>query len=120
MRAAVAASLLDAAGREVVAVDDAFASASTAGLPMARTAPAGARKVTSPAADAAPTDRRESGGGTGAPESDATGAPAPAPAPAPDAATVSTTRPGYGDQARGGGTPAAFDAAGRELDGPAA
>ncbi|MET8975172.1 MBL fold metallo-hydrolase [Streptomyces sp. NPDC004539] len=32
MRAAVAASLLDAAGREVVAVDDGFASAETAGL----------------------------------------------------------------------------------------
>ncbi|MEU9479516.1 MBL fold metallo-hydrolase [Streptomyces sp. NPDC048191] len=32
MRAAIAASLLDAAGREVVAVDDSFASAETAGL----------------------------------------------------------------------------------------
>ncbi len=36
MRAAIAASLLDAAGREVVAVDDGFAAARDAGLPMAR------------------------------------------------------------------------------------
>ncbi|MER6468091.1 MBL fold metallo-hydrolase [Streptomyces collinus] len=34
MRAAVAASLLDAAGREVVAVDDAFGAAADAGLPL--------------------------------------------------------------------------------------
>ncbi|KOX49091.1 beta-lactamase [Streptomyces sp. NRRL F-7442] len=34
MRAAVAASVLDAAGREVVAVDDAFATAAEAGLPL--------------------------------------------------------------------------------------
>ncbi|MFF7234933.1 rhodanese-like domain-containing protein [Streptomyces collinus] len=34
MRAAVAASLLDAAGREVVAVDDAFGAAVDAGLPL--------------------------------------------------------------------------------------
>ncbi|WP_031039052.1 MBL fold metallo-hydrolase [Streptomyces sp. NRRL F-5650] len=34
MRAAVAASLLDAAGREVVAVDDGFAAAAEAGLPL--------------------------------------------------------------------------------------
>ncbi|GHI02325.1 MBL fold metallo-hydrolase [Streptomyces cellostaticus] len=34
MRAAVAASLLDAAGRDVVAVDDAFAVAEDAGLPV--------------------------------------------------------------------------------------
>ncbi|MFE0699784.1 rhodanese-like domain-containing protein [Streptomyces sp. NPDC058872] len=34
MRAAIAASLLDAAGRRVVAVDDAFASAADAGLPV--------------------------------------------------------------------------------------
>ncbi|MEU0596427.1 MULTISPECIES: MBL fold metallo-hydrolase [Streptomyces] len=34
MRAAVAASVLDAAGREVVAVDDAFAAAAEAGLPL--------------------------------------------------------------------------------------
>lgn len=32
MRAAIAASLLDAAGRAVVAVDDAFAAAEQAGL----------------------------------------------------------------------------------------
>ncbi|MGV9273433.1 MBL fold metallo-hydrolase [Streptomyces griseosporeus] len=34
MRAAIAASLLDAAGREVVAVDDGFDAASEAGLPL--------------------------------------------------------------------------------------
>ncbi|MET8751720.1 MBL fold metallo-hydrolase [Streptomyces sp. NPDC004667] len=34
MRAAIAASLLDAAGRDVVAVDDSFAAASEAGLPL--------------------------------------------------------------------------------------
>ncbi|WP_432063594.1 MBL fold metallo-hydrolase [Streptomyces sp. C10-9-1] len=34
MRAAIAASLLDAAGREVVAVDDDFEAASAAGLPL--------------------------------------------------------------------------------------
>lgn len=37
MRAAVAASLLDAAGRRVVAVDDAFESAEKAGLPVRTT-----------------------------------------------------------------------------------
>jgi glyoxylase-like metal-dependent hydrolase (beta-lactamase superfamily II)/rhodanese-related sulfurtransferase len=36
MRAAVAASLLDAAGRDVVAVDDGFDAAGEAGLPLAR------------------------------------------------------------------------------------
>lgn len=36
MRAAVGASILDAVGRDVVAVDDGFASAAAAGLPMAR------------------------------------------------------------------------------------
>lgn len=36
MRAAIAASLLDAAGRDVVAVDDGFTAAHDAGLPMAR------------------------------------------------------------------------------------
>ncbi|GHB46055.1 MBL fold metallo-hydrolase [Streptomyces viridiviolaceus] len=34
MRAAIAASVLDAAGRRVVAVDDGFASAASAGLPL--------------------------------------------------------------------------------------
>ncbi len=34
MRAAVAASVLDAAGREVVAVDDGFAAAEAAGLAL--------------------------------------------------------------------------------------
>ncbi|MFB7243538.1 rhodanese-like domain-containing protein [Streptomyces populi] len=42
-RAAIAASLLDAAGRDVVAVDDSFAAAAASGLPMARTAPAADR-----------------------------------------------------------------------------
>ncbi|MBX9366397.1 rhodanese-like domain-containing protein [Streptomyces sp. WAC04114] len=36
MRAAIAASLLDAAGRDVVAVDDGFDAATEAGLPLAR------------------------------------------------------------------------------------
>ncbi|WP_405593829.1 rhodanese-like domain-containing protein [Streptomyces sp. NBC_01092] len=44
MRAAIAASLLDAAGRDVVAVDDSFDSARAAGLPMARVTPAEARE----------------------------------------------------------------------------
>jgi hypothetical protein len=39
MRAAVAASLLDAAGRDVVAVDDSFAAAAASGLPMTPSAP---------------------------------------------------------------------------------
>ncbi|MYS73091.1 MBL fold metallo-hydrolase, partial [Streptomyces sp. SID5926] len=34
MRAAVAASVLDAAGRKVVAIDDGFAAAAGAGLPL--------------------------------------------------------------------------------------
>ncbi len=34
MRAAIAASLLDAAGRDVVAVDDSFTAAEPAGLPL--------------------------------------------------------------------------------------
>ncbi|MFF1487592.1 rhodanese-like domain-containing protein [Streptomyces sp. NPDC058319] len=37
MRAAIAASLLDAAGRDVVAIDDAFGAAAEAGLPLTRT-----------------------------------------------------------------------------------
>ncbi|WP_051871519.1 MBL fold metallo-hydrolase [Streptomyces sclerotialus] len=41
MRAAIAASLLDAAGRDVVAVDDAFDAAAAAGLPLARPGAAG-------------------------------------------------------------------------------
>ncbi|MGW3445153.1 rhodanese-like domain-containing protein [Streptomyces sp. NPDC001076] len=57
MRAAVAASLLDAAGRDVVAVDDAFAAARAAGLPMARLTPAEARERTD--ADAVLLDVRE-------------------------------------------------------------
>ncbi|MGW6890200.1 MBL fold metallo-hydrolase [Streptomyces chartreusis] len=46
MRAGIAASLLDAAGRAVVAVDDSFDSARAAGLPMARVTPAEARERT--------------------------------------------------------------------------
>ncbi|MFF7468453.1 rhodanese-like domain-containing protein [Streptomyces sp. NPDC008092] len=56
-RAAVAASLLDAAGRDVVAVDDGFAAAHAAGLPMARLTPAEARERTD--ADAVLLDVRE-------------------------------------------------------------
>lgn len=41
MRAAIAASLLDATGRDVVAVDDAFAAAAVSGLPMTRSARTG-------------------------------------------------------------------------------
>lgn len=46
MRAGIAASLLDAAGRDVVAVDDSFDSARAAGLPMARVTPTEARERT--------------------------------------------------------------------------
>ncbi|RPE46349.1 rhodanese-related sulfurtransferase [Streptomyces sp. Ag109_O5-1] len=46
MRAAVAASLLDATGRDVVAVDDGFGAAREAGLPMARLTPAEAQERT--------------------------------------------------------------------------
>ncbi|MFJ8487273.1 rhodanese-like domain-containing protein [Streptomyces sp. NPDC094038] len=59
MRAAVAASLLDAAGRDVVAVDDGFAAARAAGLPMARLTPAEARERAD--ADAVLLDVREAG-----------------------------------------------------------
>ena len=41
MRAAIAASLLDAAGRDVVAVDDGFDAATEAGLPLTRPGNAG-------------------------------------------------------------------------------
>ena len=54
-RAAIAASLLDAAGREVVAVDDPFDAARDAGLPMARLTPAEAQART----DAVLLDVRE-------------------------------------------------------------
>lgn len=46
MRAAIGASILDAAGRDVVAVDDGFASAAAAGLPMARITAAEAHERT--------------------------------------------------------------------------
>ncbi|MFG2965096.1 rhodanese-like domain-containing protein [Streptomyces sp. NPDC048288] len=59
LRAAVAASLLDAAGRDVVAVDDGFAAAAEAGLPMARLSPAEARERTD--AGAVLLDVREAG-----------------------------------------------------------
>ncbi len=57
MRAAIAASLLDAVGRDVVAVDDGFAAAHDAGLPMARVTPAEARALAD--ADAVLVDVRE-------------------------------------------------------------
>ncbi|MCF3130054.1 rhodanese-like domain-containing protein [Streptomyces olivochromogenes] len=57
MRAAIAASLLDAAGRAVVAVDDGFAAAREAGLPMARVTVAEARERAG--ADAVLLDVRE-------------------------------------------------------------
>ncbi|MBW8793616.1 MAG: MBL fold metallo-hydrolase [Streptomyces sp.] len=57
MRAAVAASLLDAAGRDVVAVDDGFASATEAGLTTVRLTPAEALERT--AAGAVLLDVRE-------------------------------------------------------------
>ena len=41
-RASIAASILDAAGRTVVAVDDRYERAASAGLPLTRPAPAGA------------------------------------------------------------------------------
>ena len=59
MRAAIAASLLDAAGRDVVAVDDSFAAADDAGLPMARISAAEAHERTG--ADAVLVDVREPG-----------------------------------------------------------
>ncbi len=59
MRAAVAASLLDAAGRAVVAVDDGFPAARAAGLPMARLTAVEAQARTD--ADAVLLDVREAG-----------------------------------------------------------
>ena len=59
MRAAVGASLLDAAGRDVVAVDDAFTAAAAAGLPMARITAAQAHERTGAEADAVLLDVRE-------------------------------------------------------------
>ncbi|WP_200301478.1 MBL fold metallo-hydrolase [Streptomyces adelaidensis] len=53
MRAGIAASLLDAAGRDVVAVDDGFGAAAEAGLPMAHTAPARATALASTGGPAA-------------------------------------------------------------------
>ncbi|NUP18549.1 MAG: MBL fold metallo-hydrolase [Streptomyces sp.] len=57
MRAAIAASLLDAAGRDVVAVDDGFAAAQDAGLPMARVTAAEAHRLAE--ADSVLVDVRE-------------------------------------------------------------
>ncbi|GHH85771.1 MBL fold metallo-hydrolase [Streptomyces capitiformicae] len=59
MRAGIAASLLDAAGRNVVAVDDGFASAAEAGLPMARITPVRAHERTGADGDAVLLDVRE-------------------------------------------------------------
>lgn len=85
MRAAIAASLLDAAGREVVAVDDSFASALASGLPMAQApspapAPGHSAHPATPVAPAAP-------GGSGTPTSPAAAA---TPAAAPDSGRTST------------------------------
>ncbi|MFD5640045.1 rhodanese-like domain-containing protein, partial [Streptomyces sp. NPDC127077] len=55
VRAAVAASLLDATGRDVVAVDDAFAAAAASGLPMTRSAPTRPGAPVTPAEAATPT-----------------------------------------------------------------
>ncbi|MGC4983982.1 rhodanese-like domain-containing protein [Streptomyces sp. DT193] len=56
MRAAVAASLLDAAGRDVVAVDDSFAAATASGLPMTSSAPSATPTSTSaPSAPSTPS-----------------------------------------------------------------
>ncbi|GAA4931574.1 rhodanese-like domain-containing protein [Streptomyces coeruleoprunus] len=65
MRAAIAASLLDAEGRDVVAVDDTFDAAARAGLPLTRTACARvtadqAHRRTGPDGDAVLIDVRES------------------------------------------------------------
>ncbi|MFJ3305382.1 rhodanese-like domain-containing protein [Streptomyces sp. NPDC086549] len=57
MRAAVAASVLDAAGRDVVAVDDGFGAARESGLPMARLTPAEAQELVT--AEAVLLDVRE-------------------------------------------------------------
>ncbi|MET9901169.1 MBL fold metallo-hydrolase [Streptomyces sp. NPDC006446] len=116
MRAAIAASLLDAAGREVVAVDDSFAAASTSGLPMARITPAGSRELPAPAADTVLLDARGPGGRVGAPASDSSPT-CSGSAAAPHARRHRTD----GDRVDGDGTPASTpDAAGHELGGPAA
>lgn len=59
MRAAIGASILDAAGRDVVAVDDGFASAAAAGLPMARITAEEAHERTGAEAEAVLLDVRE-------------------------------------------------------------
>ncbi|WP_435799900.1 rhodanese-like domain-containing protein [Streptomyces canus] len=59
MRAAMGASILDAAGRDVVAVDDGFASAAAAGLPMARITAEEAHERTGAEAEAVLLDVRE-------------------------------------------------------------
>ncbi|MCX5007959.1 MBL fold metallo-hydrolase [Streptomyces sp. NBC_00638] len=117
MRAAIAASLLDAAGREVVAVDDSFAAASTSGLPMARITPAGPRELPAPATGTVPLDARGPGGRAGAPTSGSSGPTCSGSAAAPHARRHRTE----GGPVDGDGTPASTpDAAGHELGGPAA
>ncbi|MGW1717475.1 MBL fold metallo-hydrolase [Streptomyces sp. NPDC002156] len=59
MRAAIAASLVDAAGHVVVAVDDGFAAAREAGLPMARVTAAEAHELTGADGPAVLLDVRE-------------------------------------------------------------
>ncbi|MGX1479569.1 UNVERIFIED_CONTAM: hydroxyacylglutathione hydrolase [Streptomyces canus] len=58
-RAAMGASILDAAGRDVVAVDDGFTSAAGAGLPMARITAEEAHERTGAEAEAVLLDVRE-------------------------------------------------------------
>ncbi|MDX3782804.1 rhodanese-like domain-containing protein [Streptomyces europaeiscabiei] len=52
MRAAIAASLLDAAGRRVVAIDDGFAAAAEAGPPLTHATPAAGPRAAHTAPDA--------------------------------------------------------------------
>ncbi|MFE4696545.1 rhodanese-like domain-containing protein [Streptomyces sp. NPDC056738] len=85
MRAAIAASLLDATGRDVVAVDDAFAAAAASGLPMTRSARTG------PDAPGTPI----TSGDTAAPAGPTSPAgPSDGAAPADPAGTTAPTAPG--------------------------
>jgi rhodanese-related sulfurtransferase len=122
MRAAIAASLLDAAGREVVAVDDSFAAAGTSGLPMARTAPAGAREPRGRGAGAGTPDVPGPGGRAEPPTDESSPARASAltPATATASAPAPASRHAHGNQAYGDGAQARPAAAALELDGPEA
>lgn len=83
MRAAIAASLLDAAGRKVVAVDDGFGAATKTGLPMAQSAPATGQTVKPAAPDTRePTvPAAPSAGGPTTPAAPSTGGPSTPAAP---------------------------------------